>query len=57
MKKVLKGKSFDKVEEVKQNTAEALKGIKIDTFKNYFEQWGKSLVLHQMKSILQVTEV
>ena len=27
------------VEEVKQNTAEALKGIKIDEFKNCFEQW------------------
>ena len=42
MKKVLKGKHFANVEEVKQKTAEALKGIKIDKFKNCFEQW-KSL--------------
>ena len=39
MKKVLKGKCFADVEEVKQKTAEALKGIKIDKFKNCFEQW------------------
>ena len=47
MKKVLKGKHFVDVEEVKQtkktktkkkNPAEALKGIKIDKFKNCFEQ-------------------
>ena len=46
MKKVLKGKYFADVEEVKQptkqqqqqKTAEALKGIKIDVFKNCFEQ-------------------
>ena len=39
--------------------AEALKGIKIDTFKNRFEQWRKSLagVLHQVESALKVTEV
>ena len=30
---------FDNVEEVKQKTAEALKGIKINEFKNGFEQW------------------
>ena len=41
MKKVLKGKSFADVEEIKQKTAEALKGIKIDKFKNCFEQWNK----------------
>ena len=35
MKKVLKGKPFADVEEVKQKTAEALKGIKIDEFKNW----------------------
>ena len=45
MKKVLEGKYFADVEEVKQptkqqqqqKTAEALKGIKIDVFKNCFE--------------------
>ena len=41
MKKVLKGKDFADVEEVKQKLAEALKGIKIAKFKNCFEQWGK----------------
>ena len=43
MKKVLKGKCFAYVEEVKQKTAEALKGIKIDGFKMRFEQWKKHL--------------
>ena len=36
-KKVLKGKCFADVEEVKQKMAEALKGIKIDEFKNCSE--------------------
>ena len=35
---VLKGKCFADVEEVKQKTAEALKGIKINEFKNSFEK-------------------
>ena len=43
MKKVLKGKCFADVEEMKQKMAEALRGIKTDKFKNYFEQWEKSL--------------
>ena len=43
MKKVLKGKCFTHVEEVKQKMAEALKGIKIDKFKNCFEQWKNCL--------------
>ena len=49
MKKVLKGKCFADVKEVKkqnpnkQKMAEALKGIKIDEFKNCFEQWKKHL--------------
>ena len=38
MKKVLKGKHLADVEEVKQKMVEALKGIKIDEFKNCFEQ-------------------
>ena len=52
MKKVLKGKRFAIVEEVKQKMAGALKGTKIDEFKNCFEQWKKHLigVLHQMES-------
>ena len=32
---------FADVKEVKHKTAEALKGIKIDKFKNSFEQWEK----------------
>ena len=43
MKKVLIGKRFADVEEVKQQMAEALKDIKIDKFKNCFEQWEKCL--------------
>lgn len=42
MKKVPKGKRFADGKEVKQ-TAEALKGIKIDVFKNCVEQWKKRL--------------
>ena len=38
MKKVLKGKRFADVEEVKQKTAEALKGIEINELKNCFKQ-------------------
>ena len=44
MQKVLKAKHLANVEEVEQKkTAEALKGIKIDEFKNCFEQWKKHL--------------
>ena len=43
MKKVLEGKHFANVEEVKQKMAEAPKGIKINEFKNCFEWWEKSL--------------
>ena len=39
--KVLKGKCFASVEEVKQKMAETLKGIKIDELRNCFEQWEK----------------
>ena len=38
MKKFFKGKRFTNVEEVKQKMAEVLKGIKMDEFKNCFEQ-------------------
>ena len=43
MKKVLKGKHFADVEEVKQKIAGALKGIKTCEFKNCFEQWKNRL--------------
>ena len=43
MKKVLKGKHFVDMKEVKQKMAEALKGIKMNEFKNCFEQWKKHL--------------
>ena len=46
MKKVLKGKHFASVKEVKQKPAEALKGNEIDAFKNCFEQWEKCLNRH-----------
>ena len=57
MKKVLKGKCFTNVEEVKQKMSEALEGIKIDEFKNWSN--GKNVlrgVLHH-GGILRVTEV
>ena len=41
MKKILKGKCFIVVKEVKQKTSEALKGIKTDEFKSCFKQ-GKN---------------
>ena len=41
MKKILKGKCFIVVKEVKQKTSEALKGIKMDEFKSCFKQ-GKN---------------
>ena len=43
MKKVLKGKLFANVEQVKQEMAEVLKGIKIDEFKNCSGQQKKFL--------------
>ena len=43
MQKVLKGKHFADVEEVKQKMAETLKGIKINEFKHCFQQWKKGL--------------
>ena len=45
-KKVLKGKHSANMEEVKQKMAEALKDIKINEFKNCFEQWKKCLDKH-----------
>ena len=43
MKKVVKGKHFADMEKAKQKMAEALKDIKIDKFKNCFEQWKQCL--------------
>ena len=61
MKKVHKGKHCVDGEEVKNKTAETLKGIKIDKFKNCSEQWKKHLerciASKYMKSTLNVTEV
>ena len=39
MKKVLKEKCFADVEDMKQKMAKAQKYIKINEFKNCFEQW------------------
>ena len=43
MKKVFKGKHFADVKDVKQKTAESLKHIKVNEFKNCFGQWKKYL--------------
>ena len=43
MKKVLEGKCFADVEEVRPKKVEALKGIKTHEFENCFEQWKKRL--------------
>ena len=59
MKKVLKGKHFANVEEMKQKMAEALKGMKIAMFKTVLHS-GKTVsigVLPQMERTLEVTEV
>ena len=59
MEEVFKGKHLADVEKLKQKMTEALKGIKIDEFKNCFEEWKNILIgiLHQMENILKVTEV
>ena len=44
MKKVLKENWFADVEEVKKKMSEALQCIKIDGFKNCFEQWENILI-------------
>ena len=53
--------TFSDVDEVKQKTAEALKGRQIDEFKHCFEPWGKKNVsigvFYHMESTLKVTEV
>ena len=54
-----KANVFAHVEEVKQKMAEALKDIKMNEFKNCFEQWKKVSigVLRQTGSTLKVTKV
>ena len=41
MKRDLKGKRFQNVEEVREKTTEALKAITFQEFQNCFEQWKK----------------
>jgi len=41
MKRNLKGKRFQNVEEVREKTTEALKAITLQEFQNCFEQWKK----------------
>lgn len=43
MKKVLKGKRFADVEEVKKKTTESLKAITSQEFQNSFQQWKTRL--------------
>ena len=55
LKKVLKAKQIADVEEGKQKMAETVKDIKINKFKNCFEQWKKVSigVVHQIESTLK----
>ena len=58
MKKVLEGKCFADVEEVKPKKVEALKGIKTHEFETVLSS-GRNIsvgVLHQMESTLKMTE-
>jgi hypothetical protein len=41
MKRNLKGKRFQNVEEVREKTTEALKAITLQEFQNCFERWKK----------------
>jgi len=41
MKRNLKGKCFQNVEEVREKMTEALKAITLQEFQNCFEQWKK----------------
>jgi hypothetical protein len=43
MKKVLKGKHFADVEEVKKKTTEALKGTTLQEFQDCFKKWKTRL--------------
>ena len=59
MQKFLREKHIADEEEIKQKMTEALKGIKIDEFKNCLSSGEDILisVLHNMESTLKVTEV
>jgi len=56
MKRSLKGKRFQNVEEVREKMMEALKTITLQEFQNCFEQWkrGRISVLILKESILRV---
>ena len=58
MEKVLKGKHFTNVQEMKQKMAEALKGIKVNEFKNCLSSGNNVSIgaLHQMERTLKVTD-
>jgi hypothetical protein len=44
MKRDLKGKRFQNVEELREKTTEALKVITLQEFQNCFEQWKKRCI-------------
>jgi len=56
MKRDLKGKHFQNVEQVREKTTEAMKAITLQEFQNCFEQWksGGITVLILKESILRV---
>ena len=56
MKRDLKGKRFQNVEEVREKMTEALNAINLQQFQNCFEQWKKRWVsvLILKESILRV---
>ena len=56
MKRDLKGKRFQNVEEVREKMTETLKGVTLQQFQNCFEQWkgGGISVLIFRGSILRV---
>ena len=41
MKRDLKGKRIQNVEEVRKKTTEALNAVTLQEFQNYFEQWKR----------------
>ena len=57
MKRDLKGKRFQNVEEVREKTTEALKAVTLQEFQNCSEQWKKRCrisVLILQQSVLRV---
>ena len=59
MKRDLKGKHFQNVEEVRKKTTKTLKAITLQEFQNCFEQWksGGIIVLILKESILRVIKL